>query len=274
MGIKRLPSRSAVAAIILSISSLSGCQDSGTGTDYEYQPIGSRVNIQLFVPLPDSVNLILNCATEEYYPCCNYAIAYHLDRLGRTTTVNFTGIAIPNICATAFGPATCRIPLTSLSPGSYDLTFLVNGRIRFFKLAVSDTSYTVSGTDTDAVAFVHSKLMRIPEGTVWGYIGYPALSVAPLVRSFLDSARAVGCQTVRLPEGNYYYFSVDAGGKLVLPGNYGYYFMEQFVFSFSGKPASIEGLVARYGKTYGDSLSIAVLDTRGNVFYSWVLSQD
>lgn len=273
MGIKHSLARSLIAAAALVISSLSGCEDSGTGTDYEYQPIESRINVQLFVPLPDSVNLTLNCATEEYYPCFNYAIVYNLTRLGRTMNINFAGIAIPNICLTAFGPATCRIPFTSVSPGSYDLTFVVRGKSHAFKLAVSDTSYVVSGTDTDDVAFVKPALMRIPQGTLWGYIGYPSLTVGPLVQSFLDSARALGCQTVQLAGGDYYYFSIDAEGNIGFSGNYGYYFMKEFIFSYSGAPASIEGLIMRYGKAYGDSLSIAVLDTRGNVFYSWVLRQ-
>ena len=273
MGIRHSLAGSLIAAAALVISSLSGCEDSGTGTDYEYQPIESRINVQLFVPLPDSVNLTLNCATEEYYPCFNYGLAYNLNRAGRAASINFTGIAIPNICLTAFGPATCHIPLTSLIPGSYDLTFVIQGKIRYFKLGVSDTNYTVTGTDTDDVAFVNPVLMRIPKGTVWGYIGYPSLTVAPLVQSFLDSARALGCQTVQLPGGDYYYFSIDAEGNIVFSGNYGYYFMKEFIFSYSGAPASIEGLITRYGKAYGDSLSITVLDTRGNVFYSWVLRQ-
>lgn len=273
MGIKSSLTRASIAAAALFLSSLSGCQDKGTGSNYDYQPIESRINIQLFVPLPDSVNLTLNCATEEYYPCCNYGLVYNLNRVGRSASVNFIGIAVPNICLTAFGPATCRVPFTSVSPGSYDLTFVVRGSSHAFKLAVSDTSYAVSGTDTDDVAFVKPVLMRIPRGTVWGYIGYPSPTVAPLVQSFLDSARALGCQAVRLPGGDYYYFSIDSEGNIVFSGDHGYYFMKEFIFSYSGAPASIEGLITRYGKAYGDSLSIALLDTRGNVFYSWVLRQ-
>lgn len=261
-------------AAAFSATGLSGCTDTGTGSGGGFQQIESRINVSIAVPLPDTSAVQLNCATVQYYPCMNYGLVYNFSRYGRTIDVKFTGISVPNVCLTALGPATRSIPLPNLTPGSYNLNVTVNDTMHAFTLEVSGSAYSVTGADTNAVSFLHPEIKRIPPGTLWGYAGYPARTMESVVRSFLDSALTIGCMHVTLSPGNYYYFAVDAAGNIVFPGDHGYYFMMPFVYSYAGGSDPVKELVARYGKTYGDSLSLSVFNAKGETFYSWILGQN
>lgn len=265
---------SLLAVIAQSVAVLSGCNDTVTSSGADPRRIDSRINIRLVVPLPDTGALELSCATARTYSCFNFHIVSELSRFGSSINTLFKEIATPNICLTALGPATCTLPLPPLSPDSYDLRFAVNNIWHTFSLEVTDSVYRVTGSDTDAVVFLQPEIRRIPRATIWGYVGYSSGSMEGTARSFLDSAQVIGCTHAALSPGNYYYFEMDDAGEPVLKGKYGYYFMHPFVFNYAGKSDQVKELVARYARTYGDSLSIAVFTAKGETFYSWILRQN
>lgn len=258
-------------AIALTAFSLTGCNDAGTNPGDKTVAIDSRVGIRLAVPLPDTGGVTLECATAKYYPCVNYPVAYDFARSGNNVTISFTSVVVTSFCLTAFGPAWCRIPLPDLANGTYDLSCTVNRNTYGFSLRVSDSTYRVSGTDTSAIFFVQNEIRRMPDGTLWGYIGYPSSGMQSAVAAFLDSARSIGCADTTLPAGDYQYFTVDAEGNVAIPGNHGYYFMKPFLFSYHGVTDHVRSLVGRFANSHDDSLSISVFDSRGTTIYSWML---
>lgn len=65
--------------------------------------------------------------TEESMPCANYKIRHSIDRKSSRLEIHFKDILIPELCLTAFGPASTIISLGSIPSGNYEVRFLLNG---------------------------------------------------------------------------------------------------------------------------------------------------
>lgn len=81
--------------------------------------------------------------TEKNYPCSNYIIGYNLTTEQNTIKISFININKPGICATAFGPATCSIPVENISDGDYKVQFIVDGSLYEYNIRIQNGSYSV-----------------------------------------------------------------------------------------------------------------------------------
>jgi hypothetical protein len=65
--------------------------------------------------------------TEESMPCANYKIRHSIDRKSSRLEIHFKDILIPELCLTAFGPASTIISLGTIPSGNYEVRFFLNG---------------------------------------------------------------------------------------------------------------------------------------------------
>jgi hypothetical protein len=208
------------------------------------------------------------------YPCGNYEIVYAVTRIGFRILVSFQRVDLGGFgCAFAIGPARCDVDLGALEPGTYSLTFFANTGTTNMELVVDRDFYEATRIAGESVSFTMTTLRRVPEGTVWGLIGYSGRLGGPqdsLAAAFLDSLAVRGAQPVALDPGEYGAFYVDSLGEMQWPGAHGYTFAAPFVRHYTGASDSLGAVVAYFGRVYGEWLSVRLLTWRGDYYATWV----
>ena len=260
---------------LIAITALS-CDDGPVAL--EPAPQGSAIDSRILITpsevlSPDARTLLLLCRTERIYPCVNYRIAYAVARRGARIEVSFQRIEIGSVCFTAIGPARCDIDLGALAPGTYSLTFHVGTGDATFDLLVDDDVYAATPAGGEGVQFSPSTLRRIPDGTVWGLIGMVGLiggSYDALASAFLDSLAARGALSVTLEPGEYGEFTIDSVGAMHWPWIHGCHVAVPYVRHYEGPSDSLGAVVAYFGRTQSQWMSITLRTWRGQLYRSWV----
>ena len=253
---------------------MSGCLDFETGRE-EMSPIESKIRISTWENLSaQERTLTLTCATEKTYGCINYSIVSTKTILDDSIMISFTGIYKPPVCLTALGPAGAAIDLGSLPSGNYPLSLSANGETVRAQLVVSDDAYTVNNGEGMWTTFSRSQLRRVPDGTIWGLVGYHTTTSAALAQAYLDSVRIVGAQPCSCIPGYYGYYEIDSTANIQTPGNHGYAFAQSYIYHYGGDPLVVRNLVKRYGKSLGDSLSISLFGSHAEAYFSWILQRE
>jgi hypothetical protein len=257
------------ASVLLAL--LAGCVLFATGC-FEHRtplaPIGSRIVLRLHENLAATGrSLELLGKTEKIYGCLNFSIFYDLRLAGDAISVRFDGISMPDICATALGPARCSVPLGPTVTGARRLVLATRDGSAVTRLVVDADSIEVQGAPGAGIVIPARVLHRVPPGTIWGWIGWGPSDQSARAQAYIDSLALVGAQPARLLPGDYEYFQVDAQGRVTLPGLLGFYFMRPYAAHYDGDPARLPGVV----KAFGDSLWISLYDDRGGTLYSWML---
>lgn len=250
------------------------CRDLGpqNGTT---NPIDSRIEIRLWEELtPSGTALVFQGNTEKEYGCANFSILYTYTLRERVVNIDFLGIYQPHICLDALGPATCTINLGALPTDTYLVRFSVAGRITEGQLTVSSELFTLRHPDTSAIVVRTPELQRVPDGTIWGLVGYITGSLEPTVLSFFDSLTVLGALPGTYSPGYYGYFIIDSSGTIREPQWQAFPHARAFIRHFRGDMLVLRDLVKRYGQRHADSLYISLYGTRGEAFYSWVLRDD
>ena len=153
--------------------------------------------------------------------------------------------------------------------GTYNLN-LYNGAVqRTGKLIVSSDSYTIDWTEDSIFGFTNTLLNRIPEHTIWGYVGYHEQKTLPLVESFFDALMDLGATKKTYASGYYDAFEIDGNGDITLSRNLGYWFEQIFIFHYPGDLAKVEQLLEQYNHDYGEYLNIEIDTDKGERFLSW-----
>lgn len=118
--------------VLLSVLFLMGCNRA------DRKDIGSDV----FVVVQkggDDVEIV--CVTEKQYGCSNYVVRYNLRQVNDTRIrAKLKDVVVPDACLTSIGPAYCTIVSQGLAPGSYPITFELNGQKTEGTLTVSATN--------------------------------------------------------------------------------------------------------------------------------------
>lgn len=86
-------------------------------------PIESKIQVTSHIT---KSGVAINGVTHTIYPCMNYKVTFKKEISHNKIQIYFEKIAIPKICATALGPATCVVDLGSLAAGEYEMLFILN----------------------------------------------------------------------------------------------------------------------------------------------------
>ena len=222
----------------------------------------------------DSRALIWNCRTERMYGCINEIIASFVSRAGSVVRVYFQGIYSDGPCFTAGGPATCHIDLGELPAGHYSVEFVSRTGTTKVDLLVEEDAYVIQSISGQSVSFDFPVLRRIPNGTIWGLIGYLSPLPPPVDEPFLDSLATLGAQPTNLAPGEYGAFRIDSTGTMQWPGINGFYHALPYVRSYGGPSEPLREMVKFFGKTQSDRSDITLYTWRGEVYRSWVLATE
>jgi len=238
-------------------------------------PIDSKILITFAETLSSSGrSFLMRARTERIYACVNYRLRYDLTRSGSNMRVLFHDVTIGAVCFTATGPATASLDLGDLPSGTYSFIFQAPTGTTRTDLRVDDDAYTVASVQGESVVFPSPVLRRIPDDTIWGLIGYLGHPwEAPfdsLADSFLDSLAAAGADPITLEPGDYGDFWVDSTGAMKWPGTTGYYDARPYVLRYDGDYQRLGEIIATFGRTQGQYLSIRLLTWKGDTYATWL----
>lgn len=112
-------------------------------------------------PTSTTNELIFHLATDQILGCANFKILYDLKWRGLAPEIDILGSDLPDICATAYGPATAAINMGVLPSGEHIIT-INNGMSSIFKLIVTENAYQIVPEELHNLTINNSYLARDP----------------------------------------------------------------------------------------------------------------
>ena len=207
---------------------------------------------------PQPTPLTLLCRTEKQYPCANYNIAHTIKRNGNGFEIEFRHVEKYAICLTTFGPANVNIPLEGLAEGNYELKFVLGGKNNDYILEVRGGSYQIVQQGKKGnVSFAMDAVMTIPPNTLWGKMwDHSGDDITPLFEQFNNGMNSKGATLKKLSPGNYWIFSVDNTGEMVIEqGSTG----KGYFYQYTGDINSLEPLIDQFA----DSITVRLQNNDG-----------
>jgi len=192
---------------ILVFSILSSCNKN----DDKDNPFLHYIDLEYFEMFSaEGPTLYLQFKTLEIFPCSNFTLDVLVTPSGTNhTDINISNIDVPDVCITAMGPATYLLPIPI--PADADYTVWVNEKRHDFKIKTNPAKISIlPGKHFDNhLFFAYDSLMRIPEGTIWGYALFdPSEKRIDIWARILEAFEEAGAKQTILADGNYYYFGV------------------------------------------------------------------
>lgn len=199
--------------------------------------------------------------------CLNYFIESSINRTGNNIEINLGKPQIPSVCERGIATAKSSLDLGTISNGVYPFTIKLGQIVPSTgRLVVSSGSFFLSMPTPIGFRIIHNTLLRVPDNTIWGYIGYDAIAQPVVVQFFNDLASI--SQTNDLPKGYYGYFNLLENGSIEL-GNAQVSTdrpIQPIVRRFSANENDLEKLIQSYRDKYGQSILIRLRNTAGKEY--------
>lgn len=256
----------------LSLLLMVSCTDKSTNPPGMSRSIESNIEITMFEELnPEGRSLQFVCRTEKIYPCYNWSLVYkQLHNSPNRIEIEFQGIYIPDICATAIGPATARINLGYFPNGTFPMFITVKGHCHNALLHVSPGAYSISTASEKWITYSKLELRRVPSKSLWGYAWGMSES---LVQAYVDTLESVTEYPIELTPGDYGYFTADSTGAINWPKP-PYSNICTYIYRFEGSWVSLGTSMQQIARANKDSLRFEIRGSEGQELFSWMLAQE
>ncbi len=148
------------------------------------------------------------------YDCSGYDIDFVSSVQGMDITIQLTDVQRPASCDGATSTARKFIPIGQLTEGAYRLTIAlgVDGLLKTTgTLSVDQQQYTFVFSEPQGIDFQNTNLLRLPEGSLWGYVSRPDELDITLANAFLTDLKNA-TEEHNLSPGYYGYFTIGGTG--------------------------------------------------------------
>lgn len=192
-------------------------------------------------------DLMLAFETEKSMTCGAATLVGETSVSGNTITVNITGMDMPPNCQYAPSKIVRYFYPGKISDGSYSIV-VYNGKHRSTgTLVITDQEINLSFSSLENLRVAREKVLRVPNGIIWGNVMYNDLSRQSVADSFINSLLLLGATPVSLPDGDYDFFNVAAGRVSVAYNGVNLYpYKRDFYFRFVGVTDSLGSLARSY----------------------------
>jgi hypothetical protein len=221
--IRTLASFLAAATLLL----LLGCGifDSSKG---ELRPIEGNIIFRFEEDYQDhgaisEPRIVLSMVTEKWYPCCNWSIRSQVIVQNREVLIRLFGIYVPEVCATAVGPAASR-SLLNISTGEYSIFFSYRDVTDSYSLTVTDSSIQITDQISRFTKPKSELLWRYPSNS-FAYLCGTTTETSWMCEDFLDTLFGeIDLEEFQFPDsGEIPYPCSSAGHHYDTPARYFFY---------------------------------------------------
>lgn len=218
----------------------------------ETMPLGT-VNVNMFESLfNNGREFYLQVQTDQTNLLTSYYIRNSINKEGNTINIQLTDIEKVDASGVnvATGPASAYINIGNITPGLYTLNIDVAGRSNQGSLSVEDSFFVSIFDQTDGLTFNYDTLYRIPNGALWGYVGYQNNAYEPIALAFKDTLTDIGAVGLGLTKGNYGYFTVDEEGVYHQEINENFTYYRQFFYSYIESKEDLTSVIEYFDIKY------------------------
>lgn len=241
---------------------LNGCGKSAN--EDKIIDIDKEFNIQLWEKLEETGgNLQLIVSTIQNQSCSVTRIDMSSNRIDSKLTVTIKSLIYPQICSGVSQPAFDTLTIGNMAKGEYSLNInlkdvVLNSGI----LTVDEKKFKVSMANQDGISVTTPELMRVPSGTIWGYVSFENGQDSKLLK-FMDNLNKIAAP-VTVPNGNYGHFVVGTS-KIDIKSSFTTKKpnVRQIFHTLTKSTVDLENLITEYRN---QGLDIRILTYSGKVF--------
>ena len=202
-------------------------------------------------------------STIKNQPCGNTGIEMNSNQINSKLTITIKSLVQPLRCDNISQPAVDTLTIGNISTGSYNFNInlkdvVLNSGI----LTVKDNLYKLYLTKQDGISLIAPELLRVPSGTIWGYVSFDTGQDAKLLK-FFDNLNKLA-NPITIPLGNYGYFTITST-KVEIKANFDTkkQNIRQIFHNLTKSTLDLENLVNEYRS---QGLDIKMLTYDGKVF--------
>lgn len=157
---------------------------------------------------PIRYGLNFSFQSDSVYHCENVGFLYTLESTSDNVSVHLLGVQLPETCITGAAPAFEKLQVPG-DEGYYSLVIDIGDYIHNTGTLVIDSdAYSIFMNSQDGMTIPEPKMIRIPVGTIWGYvIASDSDQQNEVFNQVRDDLFPI-IETVDLEEGYYGYFSI------------------------------------------------------------------
>ena len=200
-----------VLAILLVVSNIRCSGDS------EVRQIGVNEDV-IFNLLPSlshfGYRLNFSFQSDSLYNCENAGFVYTSKSTADDISVHLLGVRIPEYCISGHAPAFEKVDVPG-EDGYYSISIDIGEYIHNTGyLVIENSTYTLYMNDMDGMVIPNDVMIRIPEGTIWGYVEAADFFLQNQVSNFVRTRLDAVTDDPDLPEGYYGYYSVTPSNDI------------------------------------------------------------
>jgi hypothetical protein len=210
--------------------------------------------------------MYLGIYTEKAYPCCNYTLNSTKVINGKDISITLNSLIEPDICLTAFGPATENLPF-KLQNGEYNFSINLNHVKNNYTVNVSNKNITVKANSGDNTTPLYHNYYRYPANT-FVYMCGTTLTSKYIYEDFLDTLKSkINIVEYKFPEDGQKPYPNSMGGHYYEP--HAKYFTYQSEEDFDKIGKTMNAYIKSHLNDW-EGVGISITNWLNKNFYSWI----
>jgi hypothetical protein len=214
----------------------------------------------------DGNGFYLNMTSQDSFECAGLEYDYQFNRQGQAFYLQIKGLKNPSSCNGENHYVTNDLFITAEN-GSYAVHLDIGPEItNQGVLTIEDDHVNLSFKENHGIHVAHEKLLRIPQGTVWGFVsgGEQLETVLSWVHeNFVD----IGEES-DLMAGYYGHFEIPQSDRVlkIIPKPEQTR-IETFVFHLNGDESQLRNFVDNFSGNFGESALIEMTSWTGKTYH-------
>lgn len=176
-------------------------------------------------------------------------------------SLSIRNIPTPDCIAPIF-PATSKNMIGDLQLPNYDIEISLKDVIHNNgELFVEEEYYEIKMENLDGIVIPDTRLYKVPENTIWGYVAYSENTHETIANDFVDEIESV-TTTKDFEDGFYGYFSIENSKPTILNEDITHSIDNAFGLSFSGDNVLLTDILSNY-RTQHPDLVFKIFTSKG-----------
>ncbi|MDX1942448.1 MAG: hypothetical protein SFU99_17930 [Saprospiraceae bacterium] len=253
--------------MLLLVTLMAGCELASPKDPIIVPEVEDEFYIDLWEELntPTGRALTVKIQSIKNEQCLNYRIDNFVSKTGNRIKVSINSIISPSDCIPGAAPVKADANAGSLPFDTYDFDIDFKGLVvNNGYLSVNGESYVLDMKSEHGIVVVRDELLRVPDNAVWGYVTYTNENLA---NNFINDLQSISKTLSGQRAGYYGHFTISPlDGKVFVHQQPTTSLVKTFLYRFDGNESTLNDLVTAHRQSYGNQISIKLLNAKGKEF--------